>query len=85
MDSGTQMPQVTYGGVHAPPLPGKELPAPEPTFGPGDSHVNKASRKVNQGFEVLPAGTFETGHELAENNGTALLSLRAMGQKTSAP
>lgn len=33
-------------------------PAPEPTFGPGDLHLNRSSRKVNSGFEILPAGTF---------------------------
>lgn len=33
---------------------------PQPTFGPGDNyaHMNRTSRKVNSGFEVLPAGTF---------------------------
>ncbi|KAK3937108.1 hypothetical protein QBC46DRAFT_294966 [Diplogelasinospora grovesii] len=36
----------------------QELSMPEPTFGPGDLHLNKSSRKVNDGFEVLPAGTF---------------------------
>ncbi|KAM7197624.1 hypothetical protein V8F20_006514 [Naviculisporaceae sp. PSN 640] len=34
------------------------LPVPEPTFGPGDLHVNRSARRVNNGFEVLPAGTF---------------------------
>ncbi|KAH8884025.1 hypothetical protein GQ53DRAFT_771312 [Thozetella sp. PMI_491] len=36
----------------------QELPTPQPTFGPGDMHFNKTSRRVNAGFEVLPAGTF---------------------------
>ncbi|KAK3330356.1 hypothetical protein B0H66DRAFT_58624 [Apodospora peruviana] len=38
----------------------QEMPphAPEPTFGPDDLHVNRSSRRVNNGFEVLPAGTF---------------------------
>ncbi|KAK0612965.1 hypothetical protein B0T17DRAFT_499066 [Bombardia bombarda] len=40
------------------------LSMPEPTFGPGDMHVNRSSRRVNDGFEVLPAGTFGTSHEL---------------------
>lgn len=31
--------------------------SPSP-FVPGELHVNKAVRKVNSGFEVLPAGTF---------------------------
>ncbi|KAK4128363.1 hypothetical protein N657DRAFT_638819 [Parathielavia appendiculata] len=34
------------------------MAAPEPTFGPGDLHLNTSSRRVNDGFEVLPAGTF---------------------------
>lgn len=34
------------------------LPVPEPTFGPGDLHVNRSARRVNNGFEVLPAGMF---------------------------
>ena len=33
----------------------KQYPAP---FVPGELHVNKTIRKVNSGFEVLPAGTF---------------------------
>ncbi|KAK3383849.1 hypothetical protein B0T24DRAFT_519212 [Lasiosphaeria ovina] len=40
-------------------LQSREPPSvPEPTFGPGDLHLNKSTRKVNDGFEVLPAGTF---------------------------
>ena len=39
-------------------LEDQHLPAPEPTFSPGDIHVNRASRRVNAGFEILPAGTF---------------------------
>jgi hypothetical protein len=39
-------------------LPGQELRIPEPTFGPGDIHLNRTARRVNKGFEVLPAGTF---------------------------
>ena len=31
-------------------------PIPEPTFGPGDIHYNRSARRVNEGFEVLPAG-----------------------------
>ncbi len=33
-------------------------------FVPGELHVNKVVRKVNSGFEVLPAGTFGTPAEL---------------------
>lgn len=29
---------------------------PGPTFGPGDIHYNRSARRVNEGFEVLPAG-----------------------------
>lgn len=31
---------------------------PSNPFKPGELHMNKTSRKVNTGFEVLPAGTF---------------------------
>ncbi|KAG9231590.1 hypothetical protein BJ875DRAFT_443958 [Amylocarpus encephaloides] len=31
-----------------------------PTFVPGEIHANKIVRKVNSGFQVLPAGTFDT-------------------------
>ncbi|KAK0730640.1 hypothetical protein B0H67DRAFT_44530 [Lasiosphaeris hirsuta] len=41
----------------------QELLSPEPTFGPGDLHVNRSTRRVNNGFEVLPAGTFGVLHE----------------------
>ncbi|KAL2134326.1 hypothetical protein VTI74DRAFT_455 [Chaetomium olivicolor] len=34
--------------------------APERTFGVGVFRFNQASRRVNDGFEVLPAGTFGT-------------------------
>ncbi len=37
---------------------GGETATPEPTVSPGDLHVNRASRRVNEGFEVLPSGTF---------------------------
>jgi hypothetical protein len=53
---------------HSPLLSGHELPIPEPTFGPGDIHLNKTARKVNQGFEVLPAGTFGVSPELRATN-----------------
>ncbi|KAK4162075.1 hypothetical protein QBC43DRAFT_356835 [Cladorrhinum sp. PSN259] len=39
----------------------------EPTFGPGDLHLNRSSRKVNSGFEILPAGTF--GNVMAMGTG----------------
>jgi hypothetical protein len=37
--------------------------SPSP-FVPGELHVNRVVRKVNSGFEVLPAGTFGTPAEL---------------------
>lgn len=45
----------------------RHLLVPEPTFGPGDLHINRATRKVNNGFEVLPAGTFGVLHEFEGN------------------
>ncbi|CAP64967.1 uncharacterized protein PODANS_1_13580 [Podospora anserina S mat+] len=44
--------------TQTPLLPVSSIPAPEPTFGPGDLHLNRSSRRVNGGFEILPAGTF---------------------------
>lgn len=41
--------------------------SPEP-FVPGELHVNKSVRKVNSGFEVLPAGTFGVPTELRSND-----------------
>ncbi|OAA56595.1 hypothetical protein SPI_07602 [Niveomyces insectorum RCEF 264] len=35
------------------------------TFGPADTFANRATRKVNPGFEVLPAGTFGAFGSLA--------------------
>jgi hypothetical protein len=67
--SGTRTPisPLSYSGNQSPSLSSKELPAPEPTFGPGDLRFNRTSRKVNRGFEVLPAGTFGTPHEFRAN------------------
>jgi hypothetical protein len=31
----------------------------DPIFTPGSLHVNKTARKINSGFELLPAGTFD--------------------------
>lgn len=45
----------THG--HMPASQELPLPMPDPTFGPGDLHVGKSTRGVNNGFEVLPAGT----------------------------
>jgi len=70
------------------PLP-QDLPTPEPTFGPGDLHYNRASRRVNDGFEVLPAGTFgmppSLNAEDAEDHGqgskpTKRLRKKSVGQ-----
>ncbi|RKF60810.1 hypothetical protein OnM2_047045 [Erysiphe neolycopersici] len=36
-------------------------------FKPGELHMNKTSRKVNTGFEVLPAGTFGLPKEFNTN------------------
>ncbi|PVH87373.1 hypothetical protein DL98DRAFT_271886 [Cadophora sp. DSE1049] len=45
--------------------------SPSP-FVPGELHVNKSVRKVNSGFEVLPAGTFglPAGSKQAEDVGS---------------
>jgi hypothetical protein len=41
--------------------------SPSP-FVPGELHVNKTVRKVNSGFEVLPAGTFGTPAEFNDTS-----------------
>ena len=53
------LPAFSQSEPHGP-IPSQELPLPmpDPTFGPGDLHVNRSTRRVNNGFEVLPAGTF---------------------------
>lgn len=46
---------------------GREVVTPEPTFGPGDAvHVARVARRVNEGFEVLPGGTFAALRRLEE-------------------
>jgi hypothetical protein len=57
---------------------------PEPTFGPGDLHFNTSARRVNDGFEVLPAGTFRApgmveGGELGGRGSRAGRKLRKSG------
>ncbi|KAK0672856.1 hypothetical protein QBC41DRAFT_242689 [Cercophora samala] len=54
-------------GTQTPLLPVNSIPVPEPTFGPGDLHFNRSTRRVNEGFEVLPAGTFGGPKELANS------------------
>jgi len=44
----------------APLLPYARSPSPTFVPGVGQLHMNKSVRKVNSGFEVLPAGTFGT-------------------------
>ncbi|EKD15826.1 uncharacterized protein L3040_003319 [Drepanopeziza brunnea f. sp. 'multigermtubi'] len=53
-------PQQTFTGpnrLDASQQAGSRTRSPSP-FVPGELHVNKVARKVNSGFEVLPAGTF---------------------------
>ncbi|KAI0893906.1 hypothetical protein F4806DRAFT_140720 [Annulohypoxylon nitens] len=50
--------------VSRPPLAASR-PTPHRSYS-GDSHANTASRKVNAGFEVLPAGTFGRSNSQAE-------------------
>jgi hypothetical protein len=40
----------------------------EPSFTPGSLHVNKTARKINSGFELLPAGTFDLTTSPIRNN-----------------
>ena len=54
----------------------RELLTPEPTFGPGDMHLNRTARRVNDGFEILPAGTFGPSRGFERNgnpNGPATI------------
>ncbi|KAI1336437.1 hypothetical protein F5Y15DRAFT_207374 [Xylariaceae sp. FL0016] len=41
-------------------------PTPVRTYTSGDVHVNTSTRKVNSGFEVLPAGTFSRSNSDAD-------------------
>lgn len=52
------------------PLLSKKQPVPlaEPNFRSGTLHLNKSVRKVNSGFEVLPAGTFDLPNGFAGKN-----------------
>jgi len=43
------------------------LTMPPPTFGAGGPHANRHARRVNPGFEVLPAGTFGPPHDLSRS------------------
>jgi hypothetical protein len=52
---GSPIPSGSNSSQVSPGYPGTSSP-----FVPGELHVNKSSRKVNPGFEVLPAGTFKT-------------------------
>lgn len=74
MESPLEAPR-TYKPQHSPTNPGPSWPSEPPAesshqarspspFVPGELHVNKVVRKVNSGFEVLPAGTFGTPAEL---------------------
>ncbi|KAK2073559.1 hypothetical protein P8C59_007837 [Phyllachora maydis] len=60
---------LSPGDPSTPLMQSQDPAVPEPTFGPGDLHVNRSSRRVNQGFEVLPAGTFGTLQELRSDTG----------------
>jgi len=48
----------------------------DPIFKPGILHVNKTARKINSGFELLPAGTFGSTTTTVWNNpnGTTALA-----------
>ncbi|TAQ87928.1 hypothetical protein B7494_g3763 [Chlorociboria aeruginascens] len=44
-----------------------QSPSPKHTrFVPGELHMNKVARKVNSGFEVLPAGTFDKPRDVQD-------------------
>jgi hypothetical protein len=47
--------------------PSQQSRSPSP-FVPGELHVNKTVRKVNSGFEILPAGTFGTPTEFRKGD-----------------
>ncbi len=46
----------------------QNLTMPQRTFGPGDTYANRATRKVNAGFEILPAGTFGSPLDLSRSS-----------------
>lgn len=64
MASGpTTSPKPEDPGLHTAGITPHESETQSP-FIPGELHVNKSVRKVNSGFEVLPAGTFSIPVEL---------------------
>lgn len=63
----TPISPIPQSETHSPSDSSQELPLPEPTFGPGDLHLNRSSRRVNHGFEILPAGTFGSLQEFGHN------------------
>jgi hypothetical protein len=54
----------------------ESVSVPEPTFGPGDLRYNRRSRKINPGFEVLPAWTFGAPQQLPTPDDSAAGSSR---------
>lgn len=42
-----------------------------PSYGPGELHLNKSIRKVNSGFQLLPAGTFNVPVDTGDHVGEA--------------
>jgi hypothetical protein len=75
-DFGTPSSQASVSPLaddsRSPWLPGHELRIPEPTFDPGDIHLNRTARRVNQGFEVLPVGTFGLSFDLQASDDVAM-------------
>jgi hypothetical protein len=47
----------------------------DPVFKPGILHVNKTARKINSGFELLPAGTFDSTTTTVGNNPDGTIAL----------
>ncbi|KAK4042077.1 hypothetical protein C8A01DRAFT_33840 [Parachaetomium inaequale] len=59
------------------------MAAPEPTFGPGGLHFNRAAaRRVNEGFEVLPVGTFGVPAGETERDGEGEMGHGGRGSRT---
>jgi hypothetical protein len=78
LESPLEAPKAHYSQTSQT-IPGLSLPSesqgqpslqsrsPSP-FVPGELHVNKTVRKVNSGFEILPAGTFGTPTEFKKGD-----------------
>ena len=66
------------GETQWPLLSRRRDPLDDPMFMSGAIHYNKTHRKINAGFEVFPAGTFDKPNEINESSEPDNLSVEGM-------